>query len=78
MLGVHEATVYRLINRGRLESVLVAGCRRVPDVSIDALLSSASAGPIRASEPDRSAEASRRRRIGHRPSAAAMEPAATK
>ena len=76
MLGVHPATVYRLINAGELASLLAGGCRRIPDVALNALLSSASVGPLHASEPERSKEASRRRRMSRPRRAADAEPVA--
>jgi len=39
MLGLSEATIYRLFKRGELESVLIGGSRRIPAIAIQELLS---------------------------------------
>jgi excisionase family DNA binding protein len=39
--GLSRATLYRLINEGRLTTIKIGACRLVPVVAIDALLSGA-------------------------------------
>ena len=38
LLGLSEATVYRLLNRRELSSVLIGGSRRIPAAAIQKLL----------------------------------------
>lgn len=38
MLGLSEASIYRLLKRGALPSVLIGGSRRIPATGIHALL----------------------------------------
>lgn len=38
LLGLSEATVYRIIKRGDLPSVLIGGSRRIPATAIQKLL----------------------------------------
>jgi excisionase family DNA binding protein len=63
MLGVHRATIYRVIDDSKLATLLIGGRRLVPAASIDALLAGASFVPPRSGSPARSAEATRRRRL---------------
>jgi excisionase family DNA binding protein len=59
MLGVHRATIYRVIDDSKLATLLIGGRRLVPAASIDALLAGASFVPPRSGSP-----AARRRRRG--------------
>jgi excisionase family DNA binding protein len=73
MLGVHRATVYRVIDDSKLATLLIGGRRLIPAASIDALLAGATFVPPRSSSPARSAEASRRRRMARPTGAMAAE-----
>jgi excisionase family DNA binding protein len=74
MLGVHRATVYRVIDDSKLATLLIGGRRLIPAASIDALLAGATVVPPRSSSPARSAEASRRRRMAGSAGAMAVDP----
>ena len=39
LLGISEATIFRLLKRGALQSVLIGGSRRIPATGIQKLLS---------------------------------------